>query len=70
MFVVGGMDIVTYDHIDWFSKFNIQTLKWEQGPELNHKRFKPGTLITKDTKYIYAFGGCDENSIERMNLTE
>ena len=23
IYIVGGMDIITYDHIDWFRMFNI-----------------------------------------------
>ena len=48
-------------------KFNIYTLKWSPFPKMCQKRYQPGTFISPDGKYLYAFGG-DSSSVERIDL--
>jgi hypothetical protein len=38
-------------------KFDVFENKWVNMPKLNHPRGNPGTLISKDRRYLYAFQG-------------
>lgn len=38
-------------------KFDILNLKWHPMPSLNFERANPGTFISNDKRYLYAFQG-------------
>lgn len=38
-------------------RFDLYREKWNRLPHLNHARGNPGTLLTNDKKYLYAFQG-------------
>ena len=57
--VFGGMDIINYSHVNWYFKFDVNSLKWLKGPEMKHSRFKPGSLLSRDGSTLFVFGGCD-----------
>ena len=42
-----------------YFKFDVNALKWKQGPEMKHSRFKPGSLLSRDGATLFVFGGCD-----------
>lgn len=41
-------------------KFDVFNNKWTLMPPLNHARGKPGTILTFDRRYLYAFYGNQE----------
>jgi hypothetical protein len=45
-------------------KFDVFNHKWHNMPAMNHPRGNPGTIISKDRKYLYAFQGFVNNSSE------
>jgi len=67
-------------------KFDVFNHKWQKMPSMNHPRGNPGTFITNDRRYLYAFQGfVNQNNgdapmrvkhsealdtIERLDLTQ
>lgn len=67
-------------------KFDVFNHKWQKMPIMNHPRGNPGTFITNDRRYLYAFQGfVNQNNgdapmrvkhsealdtIERLDLTQ
>ena len=37
---------------------------------MQHQRFKPGSLLSRDGATLFVFGGCDQNSVESINLND
>ena len=48
-------------------RFEVFSLKWSKMADLNQPRYGPGSFISNNQKYLYAFGG-EHNSIERYNI--
>lgn len=69
IYVVGGQDTLWYENLNTVQKFDVHQEKWENAPNLNHKRFAPGLFMSKDNKHLYAFGG-KTYSIEKLDLTK
>tara|TARA_B110000285_G_C15055664_1_gene579421 strand:- start:784 stop:1134 length:351 start_codon:yes stop_codon:yes gene_type:complete len=54
IYVLGGCDD-TETIVKDCEKFDILNNKWVAMPPLNFERGNPGTFITEDKKYLYAF---------------
>lgn len=67
IFVLGGKDSCTLSIINKCQKFNINTLKWEALPDMNHPRAAAGSFMSQDKQYLYVFGG-SHDSVERLPL--
>ena len=65
VYIIGGYDTLQGHGSDICSMFNIHDLKLQPMPDMNFKRVKPGTYITPDHKFLYAFGG-KNNTIEKI----
>jgi len=69
IFVMGGKDSCSLEVVSTCNKFNVNTLKWEPMPEMNHPRSESVTFLSQDKKSLFAFGG-SHNSVERLSLTK
>ena len=52
-YFMGGL--VNYKESGVSYKFDGQTLKWTCLPEMNFRRYKPGSFITREKTYLYVF---------------
>jgi hypothetical protein len=50
-------------------KFDVLNNKWIPMPQMNHRRGNPGTFVSDDKRYLYAFQGF-VNKIETFGGTE
>ena len=50
-------------------KFDVKTQKWHDFPKMCQRRYQPGTFITADGTFLYAFGG-DSSFVERIDVTK
>jgi hypothetical protein len=69
IFVLGGKDSCNLKIVNTCKKFNVNSLKWEPLPDMNHPRAAAGSFMSKDGKSLFAFGG-SHDSVERLSLTK
>tara|TARA_B110000285_G_scaffold220976_1_gene273342 strand:+ start:495 stop:1208 length:714 start_codon:yes stop_codon:yes gene_type:complete len=69
IFVLGGKDSCNLQIVNTCKKFNVNSLKWEPMPNMNHARAAAGSYMSQDRKSLFAFGG-SHDSVERLSLTK
>ena len=69
IYVIGGADVEQKGYLSDCMKFNIYNYTWTRMPFMKFKREGPGVIMSKDAKYLYAFGG-RQNNVERLDLTD
>lgn len=57
IYIMGGRNTLSNEKINKCAKFDVSSLKWHIMADMNRERYAPGTFISKDYKYLYAFGG-------------
>ena len=67
IFVLGGEDLDTFEYTAKCLKFNANSLKWENMPEMEHPRYFPGSFQSMNRSKLFAFGG-EHDSVEVLNI--
>ena len=76
IYIIGG-NVKSHVSTKSAIRFNIVTQRWSELADLCKERANCGSFVTKNSKYVYAFGGFNFpagsqqkalSSVERLNL--
>ena len=70
VYIINGLDTFTNLLSNICTRFDMQTRKWKRMPNLTNTCPQPGTMISRNNNYLYAFGDYmnNKNFCERLSI--
>jgi hypothetical protein len=70
VYFINGLNTHTNLLSNICTRFDMQSRKWKQMPSLTNNCPQPGTFISRDKNFLYAFGDYmhQKNFCERLNI--